>query len=197
MEHKAPGLLALVAGVALLCLPGCGGSPDVIEAEGAKVVTIRPAWVDKVPLEEGYLHAVGAHGKSMFVDARAKAAERARAELALSLQATVSVLIVDYFVSNGYSGGKEELFSEVSRSVSDLTLEQAQVLEYWVDSEDGTTYALLKMPIKPNAKRIGKLAGDLAKDKGGLKKPVRLTAEEIEAKAQKALAELDKETSNK
>jgi len=174
----------------LSVIVGCSSSAPVT-VEEPKVVSVRPEWIDKIPEKNGFIYAVGSHAKSYFVDAREKAGERARAELALSIQSHMSVLIVDYFTSNGYSGGRQDLFASVSRNVSQLTLEGAQVLEYWEDPNDGTTWTLVRMPVGPNAKNIASLAAGMAEQGVKIDKTPDKAAQEIQAQAEKALNELE------
>ncbi len=112
-----------------------------------------PSWIKRTPAEHGYVYAVGSCGKTFFPrDAENCARRDGVVNLALMLNASVSEKTVTFT-------GKHTVTTESALDVylpvdilAKIT-EKAEVVDIWYDEKGlsgppGTTYALLRTPLK-------------------------------------------------
>lgn len=154
MSHffgQAVTALALTA--ALLPAAGCSSTDEAQTPMGSGA----PVWVDKpqAAYDDGgttAIYAVGIAANNPNPAARrSMAMSRGRAELARTLNTLVQGMIEDYQSTNRdfYEGvdtaSSVEMFSEISRQVTDEVLVGSQQVDSWRDPSTNTEYVLMKL----------------------------------------------------
>jgi hypothetical protein len=143
----------MVLGVLLLAigafsLVGCASTP---EKEGMS----GPDWVwkgsgafdvDKGKVFYGVGAASGIKNKALL---RTTADNRARAEIAKTLETYVAVLAKDYMASTTAgdmsASSEEQHVEQALKTFSKTTLHGAIIVDRWLDSEDGSLYSLCEL----------------------------------------------------
>lgn len=144
-----------------------------------------PIWIYRIPQREGYIYAVGRAGRHLVAtDSRKKAEEDARAKLAHTVESQVSSKITDYLVEDGYT--QTEV---ITKQISHVTLEGAEILERWEDPGTGVNYALARLPLICVKRQILEQAQSFSGERSGPDFPTR---EEVERAAERAFGDLEK-----
>jgi len=155
MKHTANRLCVLVvlSTVIALAAVGCASKPK----PSADSAALGPEWVmqgsgafdrdgDKVFYGVGV--ASGIHNKALL---RQTADDRARLEIAKTLEVYVSGLSKDYMASTtagDMSRSSEEQHVETAlKTFTKTTLHGAAITDRWVDPEDGSMYALCQLDL--------------------------------------------------
>jgi len=112
--------------------------------------------VETLPREAGYIYAVGQWPRTFYAeDAKDRAIERARSELARTIQVQVKSIVADWMSSSqsifSPQGMKSDYTEVVSSSVSDAVLRGSEVISFWTDKDGivgnpATVYVLVRMP---------------------------------------------------
>ena len=150
MKTKGIVTLFVLATVGLLFMTGCSSTPKGDFAQG-------PEWiykgsgafdVDKGQVFYGVGIASGISNKALLVST---ADNRARAEVAKTLETYVAVLAKDYMASTtagDFSASSEEQHVEQAlKTFSKTTLHGATIVDHWQDPEDKTMYALCELDL--------------------------------------------------
>jgi hypothetical protein len=120
-------LMMAMSMLALLCA-GCGGG-QAVKKPAPKISTPAPGWVDKVPLVEGKVYAIGHSGPTFWPqDALNNAAEDARGKLAIGLQAKMEML-TKVAEHNGQTSG-----FDLVKAATDMVMQNSRVEATWVDT---------------------------------------------------------------
>ena len=137
-----------------LVLVGCGGAKEVPQPTmepGVREVHILEPHPDGT---DGFLYTVGIGNSRNLNMARSMAMQRARAAMALKAQAHVTALSKDF---QQQLGGEADarinaVFSQVSESLADETLQDTAVITTKATEKDGLydVQLMLGMPIKSN-----------------------------------------------
>lgn len=127
--------------------------------------------------------ASGIRNRALAVQA---ADDRARSEIAKTLETYVSRLGKDYAASTTAGAmdksSEEQLFSSTMKSVTSKTLNGAMIVDHWKDPSDGTMFALAKLDFAQMIKMMGDAKELDAK-----------TRDWVKANAEKAFDELNAE----
>lgn len=106
------GILAL-----LMAASGCGSTPEP-----------APGWLDSIPQDKNYYHAVGISGPTPRIsNAWDQAIKRARAELGRMIVSHVRSDDISVTTSSG------QYVKEIVSILSDAELNYTEVIERWVD----------------------------------------------------------------
>lgn len=93
--------------------------------------------------------------------ARTSAANRARADLAASIDVFVRSLYDDYQASTADltadAVAEEQLLEQAIRSYTEATLSGIRITEYWADRSSGSLYALAKLDFESAASQFDRL----------------------------------------
>lgn len=144
--------------VLFFCLSSCLSSPVTLSYSQSK----PPKWIDELPFEKGYVYAVGL-AKSYTVEGGQEIAfSRAKNELGMTLGARVRSVVADW-LTTGSSGFVSEYDIEIS--VDEETLEQAEMVESWVNPESKWTYVLARLSLSGT---LSKTIGNVSKKVGEL-----------------------------
>lgn len=148
MKAKHLVVLCIIATMGIFFIAGCASAP-------AKKVFRGPEWVwkgsgafdiDKGKVFYGVGMASGIKNKALL---RTTADNRARAEIAKTLETYVAVLAKDYMASTtagDMSASSEEQHVENAlKTFSKTTLHGATIVDRWLDPEDGTFYSLCEL----------------------------------------------------
>jgi len=139
---------ALLLSVACLLNTGCKSAPD--ELGPLETGSKPPSWV-LTPERDGYYSAVGICGRTLFrKDAIDRAAEDARANLALAVQAHIKVLIFQFTTNQGTLVEQTQAV-EASTLSTELVLENSEIQGLWLDRHGAVdaaemTYAIARIP---------------------------------------------------
>ncbi|MFC1747046.1 LPP20 family lipoprotein [Candidatus Neomarinimicrobiota bacterium] len=138
MAFTIIGILAIVSA-------GCAGGGLQSGSTEARESDDIPAWALTPPREEGMIYGVGQAKQQNPSLARRVAAQRAREEVATSVESQVQALIRDYLQNSGVGERAEALeFSQaVSKGVTDATLTGAMIREAYI-AQDGTYFILVE-----------------------------------------------------
>jgi hypothetical protein len=178
--------------VLLVLIFGCGGKKEVYKTGGT-----APKWVDKgsgaFDTEKGkVIYGVGVISKDPNPQLERKAASnRALAEIATTLNTHVASLMKDFMEShrdytNPAESGSVEFVSNISKTVTDAQLVGAQVVDFW-RADNGDLFALASLSYDSVLQSL--------KDK--VKEAQEKQAVFLKAKADEAVAELNKELDQK
>ena len=112
-----------------------------------------PNWVNNLPSDGEFLYAVGSGTSKNLGIARRKATQNARAELALKIQTSVTVLVENFEEEIGDDPGNtktSEIFSQVSKSVASQTLIGSRNVKTYTQREDtkNTVWVLMELPTR-------------------------------------------------
>ena len=148
MKAKSIIISCIVVTVGIYFIAGCASAPP-------KKVFRGPEWVwkgsgafdiDKGKVFYGVGMASGIKNKALL---RTTADNRARAEIAKTLETYVAVLAKDYMASTtagDMSASSEEQHVENAlKTFSKTTLHGATIVDRWLDPEDGTFYSLCEL----------------------------------------------------
>ena len=152
--RSALTILALLA--VLLSAFGCASDPAQPNA-ATPVSGNGPGWIDRPngTYDDGgavAIYAVGIAARNPNPAARRGAAvARGRTELARTLGTMVQAMVEDYqstsrdFFESDDTASSVEMFSDVSRQVTDEVLLGSHQVDAWRDTTDNTEYVLMKL----------------------------------------------------
>lgn len=112
-----------------------------------------PDWILKAPIGQGFIYAVGNSGNTLYhSDARRRAADDARKELAKSLEVKISSITLIFTNADSRNIYNETFLVEATSQAVNTVAQNSRIIEYWVDSrglvpgmEPNTVYALATM----------------------------------------------------
>jgi hypothetical protein len=172
---------------------GCAGKtgPKAIETIMGQEMDGAPDWVkgNGCPDKKGKaICSVGSIGGTRNVSlARDAAIERARVQIARTLNDKINAMLKDYQATTtggqefGTSAADEQHVREVSKTITDMTLSGTEFIDSWV-SNPGTYYALVALDIEKFKETVNRMQN--------LSESVRKAVIE---RADKAFSELDSE----
>lgn len=136
-------LLTVLSGLALT-LAGCAGGLRSGSSE-ARESSDMPEWALDIPQAEGLIYGVGQATKQNPSLAKKVAAQRARDEVAASVEVKVEALMKDFLQESGVGERAEalEFTQAVSKGVTDATLTGALIKEVFL-AKDGTYFVLVE-----------------------------------------------------
>lgn len=153
MRKKNLLILAMVLFTGLSLMAGCASKPDT----NADSAAAGPEWVMKgsgaFDVEKGKVFygvgvASGIKNKALL---RQTADNRARAEIAKTLETYVASLTKDYMASTtagDMSKSSEEQHVETAlKTFTQTTLRGTTIVDRWVDPADGSMYALCELDL--------------------------------------------------
>ena len=153
MKTKKLFVLFITLSMGILLVAGCATSPK----PSADPASMGPAWVMKgggaFDVEKGKVFygvgiASGIKNKALL---RQTADNRARAEIAKTMETYVATLAKDYMASTtagDMSKSSEEQHVETAlKTFSKTTLHGAVIVDRWMDSSDGTMYSLCELDL--------------------------------------------------
>ncbi|KAF5434754.1 hypothetical protein C5S36_04490 [Candidatus Methanophagaceae archaeon] len=153
MKTKKLFVLFITLSMGILLVAGCATSPK----PSADPASLGPAWVMKgsgaFDVEKGKVFygvglASGIRNKALL---RQTADNRARAEIAKTMETYVATLAKDYMASTtagDMSKSSEEQHVETAlKTFSKTTLHGAVIVDRWMDSSDGTMYSLCELDL--------------------------------------------------
>ena len=153
MKTKKLFVLFITLSMGILLVAGCATSPK----PSADPASMGPAWVMKgggaFDVEKGKVFygvgiASGIKNKALL---RQTAENRARAEIAKTMETYVATLSKDYMASTtagDMSKSSEEQHVETAlKTFSKTTLHGATIVDRWMDPSDGSLYALCELDL--------------------------------------------------
>ena len=153
MKTKKLFILFITLSMGILLVAGCATSPK----PSADPASMGPAWVMKgggaFDVEKGKVFygvgiASGIKNKALL---RQTADNRARAEIAKTMETYVATLAKDYMASTtagDMSKSSEEQHVETAlKTFSKTTLHGAAIVDRWMDPSDGSMYALCELDL--------------------------------------------------
>lgn len=176
MKTKQLFVLFITLSMGILLVAGCTTTPK----PSADPASLGPAWVMKgggaFDVEKGKVFygvgiASGIKNKALL---RQTAENRARAEIAKTMETYVATLSKDYMASTtagDMSKSSEEQHVETAlRTFSKATLHGAAIVDRWMDPSDGSLYALCELDLfsfkeaLDNYKELDKQVKDYVRD---------------------------------
>lgn len=149
MRAKCVVVLSVIVATGFLFVAGCATTPS------SRVVA--PDWVlkgsgafdvDRGKVFFGVGAASGIKNKAL---ALTTADNRARAEIAKTIEVYVAVLAKDYMASTTAgdmsASAEEQHVEQALKTFSKATLHGATIVNRWIDPEDGTIYSLCELDI--------------------------------------------------
>ena len=153
MKTKKLFVLFITLSMGILLIAGCATSPK----PSADPASLGPAWVMKgsgaFDVQKGKVFygvgvASGIKNKALL---RQTADNRARAEIAKTMETYVATLAKDYMASTtagDMSKSSEEQHVETAlKTFSKTTLHGAEIVDRWMDPTDGSVYALCELDL--------------------------------------------------
>ena len=153
MKTKKLFVLFITLSMGILLVAGCATSPK----PSADPASMGPAWVMKgggaFDVEKGKVFygvgiASGIKNKALL---RQTADNRARAEIAKTMETYVATLAKDYMASTtagDMSKSSEEQHVETAlKTFSKTTLHGATIVDRWMDPADGSMYSLCELDL--------------------------------------------------
>ena len=153
MKTKKLFVLFITLSMGILLVAGCATSPK----PSADPASMGPAWVMKgggaFDVEKGKVFygvgiASGIKNKALL---RQTADNRARAEIAKTMETYVATLAKDYMASTtagDMSKSSEEQHVETAlKTFSKTTLHGAAIVDRWMDPSDGSMYSLCELDL--------------------------------------------------
>jgi len=153
MKTKKLFVLFITLSMGILLVAGCATSPK----PSADPASMGPAWVMKgggaFDVEKGKVFygvgiASGIKNKALL---RQTADNRARAEIAKTMETYVATLAKDYMASTtagDMSKSSEEQHVETAlKTFSKTTLHGATIVDRWMDPTDGSMYSLCELDL--------------------------------------------------
>ena len=153
MKTKKLFVLFITLSMGILLVAGCASSPK----PSADPASMGPAWVMKgggaFDVEKGKVFygvgiASGIKNKALL---RQTADNRARAEIAKTMETYVATLAKDYMASTtagDMSKSSEEQHVETAlKTFSKTTLHGATIVDRWMDPTDGSMYSLCELDL--------------------------------------------------
>ena len=153
MKTKKLFVLFITLSMGILLVAGCASSPK----PSADPASMGPAWVMKgggaFDVEKGKVFygvgiASGIKNKALL---RQTADNRARAEIAKTMETYVATLAKDYMASTtagDMSKSSEEQHVETAlKTFSKTTLHGATIVDRWMDPSDGSMYSLCELDL--------------------------------------------------
>lgn len=142
---------AALAAVSFAILAGCGGPRNT-----GPVAANAPEWVNKGSGAfkdangQGLFYGVGiAQGIRNRALSQTAADDRARAEIAKTLNSYVTVLNKDYMASTTAGAmdksSEEQHVTQTLKNFAKFTLHGAVIIDHWKDPADGTMFSLCKL----------------------------------------------------
>lgn len=94
--------------------------------------------------------------------ARDAAANRARSDLATSIDVFIRALYKDYQAAisdlNADASAEEQLIEQAIKSYTEATLSGTRIVEYWADDRGGTLYAVAELDFESAEQQFNKLS---------------------------------------
>ena len=153
MKTKHLFVLFITLSMGVLLVAGCATSPK----PSADPASMGPAWVMKgsgaFDVTKGKVfYGVGiASGIKNKAHLRQTADNRARAEIAKTMETYVATLSKDYMASTtagDMSKSSEEQHVETAlKTFSKTTLHGAEIVDRWIDPSDGSMYSLCELDL--------------------------------------------------
>lgn len=153
MKSKHLFVLFITLSMGILLVAGCATSPK----PSADPASMGPAWVMKgsgaFDVQKGKVfYGVGiASGIKNKAHLRQTADNRARAEIAKTMETYVATLSKDYMASTtagDMSKSSEEQHVETAlKTFSKTTLHGAEIVDRWMDPSDGSMYSLCELDL--------------------------------------------------
>ena len=153
MKSKNLMVLSVIFAMSIMLMVGCESTPK--PAPTADTAASGPQWVMKgsgaFDVEKGKVFygvgaAAGIKNKALL---RQTSDNRARAEIAKTMEIYVASLTKDYMASTtagDMSASSEEQHVETAlKSFTKATLHGATIVDRWMDPADGTMYALCEL----------------------------------------------------
>jgi hypothetical protein len=153
MKTKKLFVLFITLAMGILLVAGCASSPE----PSADPASMGPAWVMKgggaFDVEKGKVFygvgiSSGIKNKALL---RQTADNRARAEIAKTMETYVATLAKDYMASTtagDMSKSSEEQHVETAlKTFSKTTLHGATIVDRWMDPADGSMYSLCELDL--------------------------------------------------
>ncbi len=151
MKTKQMMALGVLLAVGLFLMTGCASAPAKLDEPE------MPQWVykgsgafddDKGKVFYGVGIASGINNKALLFST---ADNRARAEVAKTLETYVAVLAKDYMASTTAgdmsASSEEQHVEQALKTFSKTTLHGAAIIDHWQDPEDKTMYALCQLDL--------------------------------------------------
>ncbi len=133
----------------------------------------KPQWISALPEEEDAIFAVGIAEKFYFyVNGREAAKDKARAELAATIQSEIQAVLTDWYEVNEGSSSytmERSFVEEMAKSVSEATLSGSQIVETWYDKQIKWHYALARMSLSKVISDVNEKAKSKTSDTKSLK----------------------------
>ncbi|MBW2411680.1 MAG: LPP20 family lipoprotein [Deltaproteobacteria bacterium] len=152
MKTKHLLVFSIILSVAIALMTGCAGTKP---AETADTAAMGPEWVMKgsgafdvegSKVFYGVGAASGIQNKALL---RKTADNRARAEIAQTLETYVAYLAKDYMASTTAgdmsASSEEQHVEQALKTFTKATLHGAQIVNRWMDPADGTYYSLCEL----------------------------------------------------
>jgi hypothetical protein len=142
--------------VAALCLAACTKDIDRTADKGPRA---KPNWVVRgggafKDQSSTVFYGVGiANPMPNIALQRSAAQQRARVEIASTLQTSMRSLVKDFMEHNAdlfnpdAKASSQEIISSVSNGVSDAQLDNCRIIDTWEDEKAGTLYALARLDL--------------------------------------------------
>lgn len=147
MKTKHAVVLCIVVTLGIFLVAGCASTPKYM----------GPEWIMKgsgaFDAQQGKVFygvgmASGIKNKAML---RSTADNRARAEIAKTMETYVAVLAKDYMASTTAgdmsASSEEQHVEQALKTFSKTTLHGAIIVDRWLDPEDGTFYSLCELDL--------------------------------------------------
>lgn len=157
MKNFNNSVKVLFCAGAVAALAGCGGNKNVqnnTTSAAAPIAASGPIWVNQGSgaFKDGNFYGVGIatgiKNRALAIDA---ADSRARAKIAEVFNTYIAKLSKDYMASTTAgtaAGSSEEQNITVSlKSFTQMTLSGVVIVDHWVDSSDGSMFALAKLDV--------------------------------------------------
>ncbi|OGS11706.1 MAG: hypothetical protein A2234_08310 [Elusimicrobia bacterium RIFOXYA2_FULL_58_8] len=141
---------------ATLALTGCGGGNKNVQtaAVSAPIAAAGPAWVNQGSgaFKDGNFYGVGiatgVRNRALAIDT---ADSRARAKIAEVFNTYIAKLSKDYMASTTAgdmkSSSEEQNVTNSLKSFTQMNLSGVVIVDHWVDSSDGSMFALAKLDV--------------------------------------------------
>jgi hypothetical protein len=149
MKAKHVVVLCVVLAMGALFVAGCASPPKEL-AKGPEWVWRGSGAFDaaKGKIFYGVGVASGIRNKALL---RSTSDNRARAEIAKTLETYVAVLAKDYMASTTAgdmsASSEEQHVEQALKTFSKTTLHGAAIVDRWLDPEDGTMYSLCELDL--------------------------------------------------
>jgi hypothetical protein len=150
MKTKRLIIVFVVLALGLFIVAGCATTPTM-EAKGPDWIWKGSGAFDDAETGKVFYGVGIASGIKNKALARSAADDRARAEIAKTLEIYVAVLAKDYMASTTAGdmlvSAEEQHVEQALKTFSKTTLHGAIIVDRWMDPNDGTSYSLCKLDL--------------------------------------------------